>query len=152
MQAAARDVPAAIISYSSSQRFVEQQFLVVEDPFLVFKVFPLDRVQQRCLPRKRISEWIVEQIVDPVSSGGLHGSLSGHGSSSSHSPAGVEERADEPGKGVLRTSRSSPRVPASGSPSTPAAQLEVAPLPDSVEWVRLRERHAGKTYFWNRRN
>ena len=42
--------------------------------------------------KKRISERIVEQIVDPVSSGGLHGSLSGHGSSSSHSPAGVEER------------------------------------------------------------
>ena len=32
------------------------------------------------------------------------------------------------------------------SPSTLVAQLEV-----SVEWVRLRERHAGKTYFWNRR-
>ena len=32
------------------------------------------------------------------------------------------------------------------SPSTRAAQLE-----DSVEWVRLREKHAGKTYFWNRR-
>ena len=27
--------------------------------------------------------------------------LSGHGSSSSHSPAGVEERADEPGKGFF---------------------------------------------------
>ena len=32
------------------------------------------------------------------------------------------------------------------NPSTPAAQLEV-----SVEWVWLRERHACKTYFWNRR-
>ena len=47
--------------------------------------------------RKRISERIVEQIVDPVSRGGLHGS------SSSHSPAGDEERADEPGKGGFRT-------------------------------------------------
>ena len=47
--------------------------------------------------RKRISERIVEQIVDPVSRGGLPGS------SSSHSPAGDEERADEPGKGVFRT-------------------------------------------------
>ena len=46
--------------------------------------------------RKRISERIVERIVDPVSSGGLPGS------SSSHSPAGDEERADEPGKGVFR--------------------------------------------------
>ena len=32
------------------------------------------------------------------------------------------------------------------SPSTPAAQLE-----DSAEWVQLRERHAGKTDYWNRR-
>ena len=46
---------------------------------------------------KRISKRIVEQIVDPVSSGRLQGS------SSSHSPAGVEERADEPGEGVFRT-------------------------------------------------
>ena len=45
--------------------------------------------------KKRISERIVEQIVDPVSSGRLQGS------SSSHSPAGDEERADEPGKGVF---------------------------------------------------
>ena len=37
--------------------------------------------------RKRISERIVEQIVDPVSRGGLHGS------SSSHSPGDGEERA-----------------------------------------------------------
>ena len=35
----------------------------------------------------------MEQIVDPVSRGSLPGS------SSSHSPAGDEERADEPGKG-----------------------------------------------------
>ena len=42
-------------------------------------------------------------------------------------------------------------MPASGSPSTPAAQLEVAPLPDSVEWVQLRDGNAGKAYFWNRR-
>ena len=81
------------------------QFLVVvEDQVLVFKVVPLDSVQQRRLPsKKRISERIVEQIVDPVSSGRLHGSLPGQGSSSSHSPAGVEERADEPGEGVFRT-------------------------------------------------
>ena len=31
----------------------------------------------------------------------------------------------------MLASHSSPRVPASGSPSTPTAQLEVAPLPDS---------------------
>ena len=43
--------------------------------------------------KKRFSERIVEQIVDPVSSGRLQGS------SSSHSPAGDEARPDEPGKG-----------------------------------------------------
>ena len=112
--------------------------------------------------RKRISERIVEQIVDPVSSGRPHGSLPGQGSSSSHSPAGDEERSDEPGKGVFRTfpqnkksaklaSHSSPRVPAKVSPSTPAAQLEVAPMLDSIEWVQLREHHAGKSFYWNRR-
>ena len=47
--------------------------------------------------RKRISERTVEQIVDPFSRGGFSGS------SSSHSPAGDEECADEPGKGVFRT-------------------------------------------------
>ena len=51
--------------------------------------------------KKRISERIVEQIVDPVSSGRLLGSLPGQGSSSSHSPAGVEELADEPGESVF---------------------------------------------------
>ena len=45
--------------------------------------------------KKRISVRIVEQIVDPVSRGGLHGT------SSSHSPAGDEERAGEPGKGFF---------------------------------------------------
>ena len=39
----------------------------------------------------------MEQIVDPVSRGGLPGS------SFSHSPTGVDERADEPGEGFFRT-------------------------------------------------
>ena len=93
----------------------------------------------------------MEQIVDPVSRGGLPGS------SSSHSPTGVDERTDEPGEGVSRTfpqnkksakvtSHSGSELPPHPSSSTLAAQLEV-----SVEWVRLRERHAGKTFFWNRR-
>ena len=42
-------------------------------------------------------------------------------------------------------------MPASVTSSTPSAQLEVAPLPDSIEWVQLRERFPGKTCFWNRR-
>ena len=44
----------------------------------------------------------MELIVDiPASGGGLQGYRPGHGSSSSHSPAGVEERADELGKGFF---------------------------------------------------
>ena len=54
------------------------------------------------LALERISERIVEQIVDfPVSRGGLQEFRPGQSSSSSHSPAGVEERADEPGEGVF---------------------------------------------------
>ena len=101
--------------------------------------------------KKHISERIVEQIVDPVSRGGLHGS------SSSHSPAGDEESADEPAKGVFRTfpqnkksakvaSHSGYELLPESSPSTRAAQLE-----DSVEWVRLRDDNSGKPYYWNRR-
>ena len=54
-------------------------------------------------------------------------------------------------KSAKLAAHSSPRVPASISPSTPATQLEDAPLPDSIEWVQLRERRAGKTFHWNRR-
>ena len=134
--------------WSSTSTF---QFLVVEDQVLVFKVFPLDSVQTASPSKKRISERIVEHFVDPVSSGGLLGS------SSSRSPTGVDERTDEPGEGVFRTfhqnkksaklgSHSWSELLPESSPSTRAAQLE-----DSVEWVRLRERHAGKTNYWNRR-
>ena len=90
------EVPTAV-SYSSLQRTVEQHVDIpvpggggsVSDLHSF-----LPRQRSTASPsRKRISERIVEQIVDPVSRGGLHGS------SSSHSPAGDEERADEPGKG-----------------------------------------------------
>ena len=108
--------------------------------------------------RKRISERIVEQIVDPVSRGSLPGSLPGQSSSSSHSPAGVEEHADELGEGVFRTfpqnkksakvtSHSGSELPPHPSSSTAAAQLE-----DSVEWVRLKDDKSGKPYYWNRRS
>ena len=148
------EVPT-ILSYSSLQRSVEQ---LVDIPVPggggSFSGLQGSLPRQRSTSsstRKRISERIVEQIVDPVCRGGLHGS------SSSHSPAGDEDRADEPGNGVFRTfpqikksakvtSHPGSELPPHPSSSTPAPQLEV-----SVEWVRLRERHAGKTYFWNRR-
>ena len=99
---------------------------------------------------ERISEQVVEQIVDISPGSGL-----GQGSSSSAGPA------DEDFTGVFFTlfpklkksaklaSHSSLRVPASGSPSTLAAQLEDAPVPDSNEWVLFRK--GGKPYHWNRR-
>ena len=80
-------------------------------------------------------------------------------SSSFHSPAGSDEDADKPGEGFFffalfhkikksakLASHSGSELLPESSPSTPAAQLEV-----SVEWVRLKERHAGKTHFWSRR-
>ena len=148
------EVPTTV-SYSSLQRTVEQ---LVDIPVpggggtsSGLHGF-LPRQRSKASPsRKRISERIAEQIVDAVSRGSFPGS------SSSHSPAGNEECADEPGKGVLRTfpqnkksakvtSHSGSELPPHPSSSTAAAQLE-----DSVEWVRLREKHAAKTYFWNRR-
>ena len=42
-------------------------------------------------------------------------------------------------------------MPASVTSSTPAAQLVVEPVQVSTEWVQLRERKAGKTFYWNRR-
>ena len=88
------------VSYSSLQRTVEQH-VDIPVPGGGGSVSGLHgflpRQRSTASPsRKRISERIVEQIVDPVSRGGLHGSTS-------HSPAGDEERTDEPGKGVFRT-------------------------------------------------
>ena len=96
------DVPT-IVSFSSLQRIMEQ---TVDIPVPQGGGRHADlqgflRGQSSTALQERISERLLEQIVAPVSSGGLHGSLSGHGSCSSHSPAGVEERADEPGKGFF---------------------------------------------------
>ena len=57
------------------------------------------------LSLERISEQVVEQIVDiPVSGGGLEDFRPGQSSSSSsHFQAGVHEDADEPGEGFFRS-------------------------------------------------
>ena len=76
----------------------------------------------------------MEHIVDPVSRGGLRGS------SSSHSPAGDEERADEPGKGFFalfpKLKKSAKVAPYSGSELPPhsSSWTAAAQLEDSVEW------------------
>ena len=93
------EVPT-VISYSSLQRTVEQH---VDIPVpggggsvsSLHGFFPRQRSTASLSSKKCISERIVEQIVDPVSRGGLPGS------SSSLSPTGVDERADEPGERVF---------------------------------------------------
>ena len=94
------EVPT-VISYSSLQRSVEQLVAIPVPggggPSSGLQGFSSGQSSTASPSKKRISERIVEQIVDPVSRGGLPGS------SSSHSPTGDEERADEPGKGVFRT-------------------------------------------------
>ena len=150
------EVPT-IISYSSLQRTVEQHVDIPVPggggryPGLQGLLAGQSSTASQ-LALDRLSERIVEQIVDPVSSGRLQGS------SSSHFPAGDEERADEPGKRgfshfspnlkkvrwLLRT-RGRNCLPEL-SPSTRAAHLE-----DSVEGVRLRDDNSSKPYHWNRR-
>ena len=108
------EVPT-IISFSSFQQTVEQHVDIPvpggRGPSSGLQGFSSGQ-SSTALPssRKRISERIMEQIGDPVSRGGLPGSLSGHGSSSSHFPAGVEECADEPGKGFFRTFHQNKKV------------------------------------------
>ena len=99
------EVPT-IISYSSLQRTVEHDVDIPVPggggPSSGLQGFSSGQCSTTTpSSKKRISERIVEQIVDPVSRGGLPGYLPGQGSSSSHSPAGVEERADEPGEGFF---------------------------------------------------
>ena len=100
------EVPT-VISYYSLQRSVEQHVDIPvpggRGPSSGLQGFSSGQLSTASPTRQRISERIVEQIVDPVSRGSLLGSLPGQSSSSSHSPAGVEERADEPGDGVFRT-------------------------------------------------
>ena len=149
------EVPTTV-SYSSLQRTVEQHVDIPVPggggPSSGLHVFFPGQRSTSSPTRKRISERIVEQIVDPVSRGSLPGS------SSSHSPAGDEESADEPDEGVFRTfpqikksakvtSHSGSELPPHPSSSTAAAQLE-----DSVEWVRLKDDKSGKPYYWNRRS
>ena len=135
---------------------------MVEGDSQVFKVFfPEQRSTAPQFSEERMSERIVEQIVDiSVSGGGLHGFRPGQSSSASFSsPAGVHEDANEPGVGVfelfpkIKKSAASatpsslllpsPRVHASVSSSTPAPLLRLD------AWVMVLT--GGGPYFWNRR-
>ena len=93
-------IEATVSCSSSFQRTVEQHVDIPVpgdggQPSFGLQGFSSGQRSSASPSRKRISERIVEQIVDPVSRGALHGS------SSSHSPAGDEERTDEPGKGFF---------------------------------------------------
>ena len=148
------EVPT-VISYFSLQRSVEQHVDIPVPggggPSSGLQGFSSGQSSTASPSKKRISERIVEQIVDPVSRGGLHGS------SSSYSPAGDEERTDEHGKGVFRTFpqilKSAKVAPHSGSELPPhsSSWTAAAQLEDSVEWVRLKDDNSGKLYYWNRR-
>ena len=150
------EVPT-ILSYSSLlQRTVEQHVDIPVPgggggPSSGLQGFSSGQRSTASPSKKRISERIVEQIVDPVSSGRLQGS------SSSHSPAGDEERADEPGKGGFRTFPQNKKSAKLGSHSGSELLPELSPFTrapqpeDSVEWVRLRNVNSGKPYYWNRR-
>ena len=72
----------------------------MEGEVLVFKVFPLDRVQQCCTLLR--NAFLSGSF--PVSGGGLQDFLPGQSSSSSsHFPAGIPKVLDGPGEGVFRT-------------------------------------------------
>ena len=73
----------------------------MEGVVLAFKVFPGQSSKSLLSSEERISERIVEQIVD-IPCGGLQDFRPGQSSSSSsHFPAGVPEALDEPGQGFF---------------------------------------------------
>ena len=125
------------------------QFLVVEGEFLVFKVFSLDRVQQRCILLRNafLSGLWSRSLLFPVFGGGLQDFRPGQSSTSSlHVPAGVLEVLDEPGEGIFRTfqnKKSATLGPHSGSElsadftsSTPTAHVDSWVDGDDV-WIRI---------------
>ena len=150
------EVPT-IISYSSLHRTVEQlrrhsSSWWWRTKFLVFKVFPLDRVQQRRLPPRnaflsglwsRSLTLFQVDVFMVLSQDKVHLLLTLQLVLKNWLMSlvkGFFVLISKIKKVRSWASHSSPRVPASVSPSTPAAQLEVAPMPDSLEWVQLRER------------
>ena len=102
--------------------------------------------------QERISERIVEQIVDFPFGGGLQGFRPGQSSSSSHFPAGVHEVLDEPGEVFFFShfhphEKSAALGPHSGSElsadftsSTPAAHVDSWVDGDDV-WIRIDSVH-----------
>ena len=140
-------------------RFFQVPELVIDVPKISLDVIPL----RTLVPEPQLAEQLVEvptivsfsslqrimeQTVDiPVPQGDrtLHPA-----STSSVLPVtasqGVFRTFPQKKKSAELSSHSGSELPPHPSSSTETAQLE-----GSVEWVRFREKHAGKTYFWNRR-
>ena len=134
--------------WNSSSTF--QFLLVVEDQVLVFKVFPLDSVQQR-RPSCTSLTFPVE-VFKVLALDRFHQRLRLFTLQLVRTMTrmclakGFFRTFPRPKKSAKVASHQGSELPPHPSSWTAAAQLE-----DSVEWVRLREKHAGKTYFWNRR-
>ena len=134
------------------------QFLVVEDQVLVFKVFPLDSVQQRRLPPRNTflsglwsSSLTLFQVdvFKVLSLDKVHLLLTLQLVLKNALMSLVKvffALFPKIKKSAKLASHSGSALLPESSPTTPAAQLEV-----SVEWVQLRERKAGKSFYWNRR-
>ena len=140
--------------WSSTSTF---QFLVVEAPFLVFMVLSQDSVQHRCLPEnaflsglwsRSLTLFLVEVFL-VLSQVRVHLLLT--------LQLVLKNALMNLVKGfftLFPTIKKSAKVtshPGSELPPHPSSWTAAAQLEDSVEWVRLREKHAGKTYFCNRR-
>ena len=140
-------IPGCRYEWSRTSTF---QFLVVEREFLVFKVFFPDRVQQRRLSRRSLTfpvEVFKVLILDRVRQCLRLFTLQLVRTMTRMSLVkGFFALFPKIKKSAKLASHSGSELLPESSPSTPAAQLGV-----SVEWVRLRERHAGKTFFWNKR-
>ena len=135
------EVPT-IVSYSSLQRNTEQN---VDIPVLgrggrasgLQGFLPGQGSTATRFPKNRISERIVEQIVD-FPGGGVQDFRPGQSSSSSsHVPAGVHGSADGPGEGVFRTFSKIKKKSEVGS----ALGVGTAPRVEPIHEARLCRAH-----------
>ena len=135
---------------------------MVEDQVLVFKVFPLERVQQRRLPLRnaflsklwsRSLTLFQVDVFMVLSQDKVHLLLTLQLVLKNALMSLVKVFFAPSSKKKVRSwlHNRVPRVPASASPSTLVAQLVVEPVQVSTEWVQLRDVNSGKPYYWNRR-
>ena len=137
---------------------IEQFFRAVSpDPEQVIevpKILPCDVPMRTAVRDSQLAEQLVE-VPTIVSSSSLQRTVEQHvdipvpgggGPSSGLQGISSGQRSTATPSSQKRRVRGYPPVS-----STPAAQLEVAPVPDSIEWVQLSVGDTGKAYCWNRR-